>query len=47
MTTQLDVCALDVVEVSPPFDPSGITALAAERIAIEALSGMAKRRTAA
>jgi agmatinase len=41
---ELDLCAADVVEVSPPFDPSGITALAAERIAIDVLTGMAARR---
>ena len=32
---ELDLCAADVVEVCPPFDPSGITALAAERVVIE------------
>jgi agmatinase len=40
----LDVCAVDVVEVCPPFDVAGITALAAERIAIDVLTGMAARR---
>ena len=40
----LDLCAADVVEVSPPFDTAGITALAAERTAIEILAGMAARR---
>ena len=39
----LDLCAADVVEVSPPFDPAGITALAAERVALEILAGMAAR----
>lgn len=39
-----ELCALDVVEVSPPFDHADITALAAERIAIESLAGMAARR---
>lgn len=37
----LDLCALDVVEVSPPYDPSGITALAAHRVVLEALGGRA------
>ena len=41
----LDVCALDLVEVSPPYDSSGITALAAHRVVLEALSGMALRRS--
>jgi agmatinase len=42
---ELDLCAADVVEVCPPFDPSGITALAAERVVIDVLTGMAARRT--
>ena len=40
----VDLCAVDVVEVSPPYDVAGITALAAERVALEALAGMASRR---
>ena len=41
----LDLCAADVVEVSPPFDHAGITALAAERVALETLAGVAARRS--
>ncbi len=41
---RLELCAADVVEVSPPFDVSSITALAAERTAVEILSGVAARR---
>lgn len=41
----LEVCAMDVVEVSPPYDPSGITALAAHHLVLEALSGIALRRS--
>lgn len=41
----VELCAIDVVEVCPPFDPSGITALAAERIAVDVLTGMAARRS--
>lgn len=37
---------LEVVEVSPPYDHSGITALAAHRVILEALSGLALRRSA-
>ncbi len=44
VASELDLCAMDVVEVSPPFDPSGITAMAANRVVLEALSGMALRR---
>jgi agmatinase len=45
IASELDLCAADVVEVCPPFDVAGITALAAERIAIDILTGMAARRT--
>jgi agmatinase len=41
----LDLCAADLVEVCPPFDHAGITALAAERVALEILAGTAARRT--
>ncbi len=43
---QLSVCAADVVEVSPPYDQAGITALAAERTALEILAGIAASRRA-
>lgn len=35
---------MDVVEVSPPYDPAGITAEAAHRVVCEAISAMAVRR---
>jgi agmatinase len=44
-SSSLDLCAADVVEVSPPFDHAGITALAAERVALETLAGVAARRS--
>ena len=44
---ETDLCAADVVEVCPPFDVAGITALAGERTAIEILTGMAARRSGA
>ncbi|MGH3085984.1 MAG: agmatinase [Rubrobacteraceae bacterium] len=40
----LDLCAMDLVEVSPPYDHAGITALAGNRVVVEALSGTAHRR---
>jgi agmatinase len=43
---ELDLCAADVVEVSPPYDQAGITALAAERVALEILAGIAASRRA-
>ena len=41
---EAELCAADVVEVCPPFDPTGITALAGERAALDILTGMAMRR---
>jgi arginase family enzyme len=40
---ELDVCAADIVEVCPPFDNAGATALAAERLAVEILTGTAAK----
>jgi agmatinase len=45
VASELDLCAMDVVEVSPPYDPAGITAMAAQRIVLETLSGIALRRS--
>ncbi len=41
----VDLCAMDIVEVSPPFDPAGVTALAAHRVVLETLGAMALRRS--
>ncbi|OPC77077.1 agmatinase [Embleya scabrispora] len=41
---QLPVVGVDVVEVSPPYDHADITAMLANRIVLECLSGMAARR---
>lgn len=41
---ELPVAGIDVVEVSPPFDHADITALLANRVVLEALSGIAARR---
>ena len=35
---------MDVVEVSPPFDHADITAMLGNRVVLEALSAMARRR---
>lgn len=40
---QLPVAGMDVVEVAPPFDHADVTALLGNRIALEALSAMARR----
>jgi agmatinase len=43
---ELPVVGMDLVEVSPPYDgPGQVTAMLANRIVLEALSGIAKRRS--
>jgi agmatinase len=41
---ELPVVGMDVVEVSPPYDHAEITAFLANRVVLEALSGMAVRK---
>ena len=41
---ELPVAGLDVVEVSPPYDHAEVTAFLANRVVLEALSGIAWRR---
>ena len=41
---ELPVVGIDVVEVSPPYDSADITALLANRVVLEALSAIARRR---
>ena len=41
---ELPVVGVDVVEVSPPYDHADITAMLANRVVLEALSGVAARR---
>ena len=41
---ELPVVGMDVVEVAPPYDAADITAFLANRVVLEALSGMARRR---
>jgi agmatinase len=43
LCAEVPIAGLEVVEVSPPYDSSGITALAAHRCILEALSGLASR----
>jgi agmatinase len=42
---ETEIAALDVVEVSPPYDNAGITAEAAHRVVMEVLSALATRRS--
>lgn len=41
---RVPIAAVDVVEVSPPYDPAGITAEVAHRVVCEAISALASRR---
>jgi agmatinase len=41
---ELPVVGMDIVEVSPPYDHADITALLGNRVVLEALAGMARRR---
>jgi arginase family enzyme len=41
---ELPIGGVDVVEVAPPYDHAEVTAFLANRIVLEALSGMAWRR---
>jgi agmatinase len=41
---ELPVVGMDVVEVSPPYDHAEITALLANRVLLEALTALARRR---
>ena len=44
ITMHLPVAGMDVVEVSPPYDHAEVTAYLANRVVLEALSGIAWRR---
>jgi agmatinase len=44
---ELPVVGIDIVEVAPPFDSADITAILANRVVLEALSAIAKRRSGA
>jgi agmatinase len=47
IASELPVGGVDVVEVSPPYDHAEITAYLANRVVLEALSGIAWRRKSA
>ena len=44
ITMELPVAGIDVVEVAPPYDHAEVTAFLANRVVLEALSGIAWRR---
>ena len=41
---ELPIAGIDVVEVSPPYDHAEITAFLGNRVVLEALAGVARRR---
>jgi agmatinase len=41
---ELPIVGVDVVEVSPPYDHAEITSFLANRVVLEALSAIARRR---
>ena len=41
---EVPVVGVDVVEVAPPYDPAEVTAALANRVVLEALGGIARRR---
>jgi len=44
LAMDLPLAGIDVVEVSPPYDQAEVTAYLANRVVLEALSGIAWRR---
>jgi agmatinase len=46
IVTAVDLAAMDVVEVSPPYDHAETTAMAANRAALEAISALAVKKAA-
>lgn len=45
IASELPLAGMEVVEVSPPFDHAEVTALLAHRVVLEALTGIALRRS--
>jgi arginase family enzyme len=45
ITAELPIAGVELVEVAPAYDPSGITAVNAHRLVIEVLSGLALARS--
>ena len=46
IASQVEVAGVDIVEVSPPYDHAEVTAMAANRIALEVISALAAKRKA-
>lgn len=46
IVSQVELCGMDIVEVSPPYDRAEVTAMAANRAALEAISALAVKKQA-
>jgi agmatinase len=46
IVSRVELAGMDVVEVSPPYDQSEVTAMLAHRIVVEAISALAAKRSA-
>jgi agmatinase len=46
IASQVEIAGMDIVEVSPPYDHAEVTAMAANRIALEVISALAGKRQA-
>ena len=44
IASKVEIAGMDIVEVSPPYDHAEVTAMAANRIALECISALAKKR---
>lgn len=44
IASAVDIAGMDVVEVSPPYDHAEVTAMAANRVALEVISALAAKR---
>jgi hypothetical protein len=41
---EVDLVGMEIVEVAPPYDHADVTAMLANRVVLETLSGIARRR---
>ena len=45
IASRVDLCVMDIVEVSPPYDHADVTAMAAHRVVLETITGIALRKS--
>jgi agmatinase len=46
IASAVEVAGMDIVEVSPPYDHAEVTAMAANRVALEVISALAAKQQA-